>query len=55
MARNQSRRASEMRLALRWAVEDLVEKIDLAMKKKLDDPESWAHLRDLRADLSRAF
>ncbi len=53
--RNQSRRASEMRLALRWAVEDLVEKIDLAMKKKLDDPETWGHLRDLRADLSRAF
>jgi len=49
------RRASEMRAAVRWAVEDLVEKIDAAMKKKLDDPESWAHLRDLRAELANAF
>jgi hypothetical protein len=49
------RRASEMRAAVRWAVEDMVERIDAAMKKKLDDPETWAHLRDLRAELSRAF
>jgi hypothetical protein len=50
-----SRGASEMRAAVRWAVDDLIEKIDAAMKKKLDDPETWAHLRDLRAELARAF
>jgi hypothetical protein len=48
-----ARRASEMRLAVRWAIEDLVEKIDAAMKKKMDDPESWAHLRDLREELGK--
>jgi hypothetical protein len=48
-----SSRASEMRAAVRWAVADIREKIDAALAKKLSDPETWAHLRDLREDVSR--
>jgi hypothetical protein len=50
-----SGRASEMRAAARWAVSDLIERIDAALKRKITDPETWAHLRDLRAELARAL
>lgn len=50
-----SGRASEMRASVRWAVSDLTEKIDAALKKNLKDPETWAHLTDLRAELARAL
>jgi hypothetical protein len=48
-------RASEMRASVRWAVSDLIEKIDAALKKNLKDPETWAHLKDLREELARAL
>ena len=50
-----SGRASEMRASVRWAVSDMIEKIDIALKKKINDPETWAHLKDLRAELARAL
>lgn len=50
-----SGRASEMRASVRWAVADLVEKIDIALKRKINDPETWAHLKDLRDELARTL
>jgi len=43
---------SEMRGAIQWALEDLTEKIEAALPK-VKDPETWAHLRDLRAEIRR--
>jgi hypothetical protein len=45
-------RPSEMRGATSWALADLGEKIDAALPK-VKDPETWAHLRDLRREVSR--
>jgi hypothetical protein len=42
-----------MRASVRWAVSDLIEKIDAALNKNLKDPETWAHLRDLRREVGR--
>lgn len=46
-------RPSDMRAAVRWAIADIGEKIDAALPK-VKDPETWAHLRDLRVELGRA-
>ena len=45
-------RPSEMRGAVNWALADILEKIDAALPK-VKNPETWAHLRDLRRELGR--
>jgi hypothetical protein len=45
-------RPSEMRGAVNWALADIGEKIDAALPK-VKNPETWAHLRDLRREVSR--
>jgi hypothetical protein len=45
-------RPSEMRGAVTWALADIGEKIDAALPK-VKNPETWAHLRDLRREVSR--
>jgi hypothetical protein len=46
-------RTSEMRAAVRWALQDVGSKIDAALPK-VKDPETWAHLQDLRVEVSRS-
>lgn len=41
-----------MRGAVNWALADLSEKIDAALPK-VKNPETWAHLRDLRRETGR--
>jgi hypothetical protein len=36
-----------------WALADIGQKIDAAMPK-VAEPETWAHLRDLRREVGRA-
>ena len=43
---------SEMRGAIHWALDNLVERIEAALPR-VRDPETWAHLRDLRAEIRR--
>jgi hypothetical protein len=43
---------SEMRGAIYWALDDLVKRIEAALPR-VKDPETWAHLRDLRAEIRR--
>jgi hypothetical protein len=43
---------SEMRAAVRWALGDLARQIDLGLGK-VKDPDSWAHLTDLHAEVTR--
>lgn len=45
-------RPSEMRGAVNWALADIGEKIDAALPK-VKNPETWAHLRDLRREVGR--
>jgi Met-zincin/Domain of unknown function (DUF5117)/Domain of unknown function (DUF5118) len=45
-------RPSEMRGAVNWALVDIGEKIDAALPK-VKNPETWAHLRDLRREVNR--
>jgi hypothetical protein len=45
-------RPSEMRAAVAWALADIVERIDAALPK-VKNPETWAHLRDLRREAGR--
>jgi hypothetical protein len=45
-------RPSDMRGAVSWALADIGEKIDAALPK-VKDPETWAHLRDLRREVGR--
>ena len=47
-------RPSEFRAALRRGVGDLVARID-AVLAKIKDPDTAAHLKDLRAELERAL
>ena len=47
-------RPSEFRMALRRGVNDLVSRIDAAVAK-VRDPDTAAHLKDLRAELERAL
>jgi hypothetical protein len=43
---------SEMRAASKWAVSDLAEQIKAALAKQVKDPDTWAHLTDLQAELT---
>jgi hypothetical protein len=43
---------SEMRAAVRWALGDLAKQIHLGLGK-VKDPDSWAHLTDLQAEVTR--
>jgi hypothetical protein len=45
-------RPSEMRGAATWALADIGQKIDAALPK-VKNPETWAHLRDLRREVGR--
>ena len=47
-------RPSEFRMALRRGVNDLISRIDAAVAK-VRDPDTAAHLKDLRAELERAL
>ena len=45
-------RPSEMRGAVNWALADIGEKIDASLPK-VKNPETWAHLRDLKREVGR--
>lgn len=50
--RERGRRPSEFRSALRTGISNLYDTIDEALKR-VQDPETVAHLKDLRAELRR--